>query len=489
MRLTPMAAAASLCLLAACNNNAPDSHAGGDNHIDTTRIYVRKNIYTLNPNGAEITALRRGVDSMMRRQPDDPTSWSYQAAIHGTYRTPAKSGWNACQHGSYFFLSWHRMYLYYFERILRKASGDTNFALPYWNYSDVDSQRVMPFAFRTGHLPNGDTNYLCVSERNPGINRGDALPATAILYRNAFLKTAFSTTIRTDTGFGGLKVSAPIHFNVPHGALERQPHDQVHGAIGKWMGDPNTAAQDPIFWLHHANIDRLWPKWLAQGGGRTDPNDSVWLNTRFMFFDENKNAVYLTGRQIIQTTSLGYRYDDQRTAPAPLDIIECAPSAANHDTLPSETLLQAGPAATKGLRTNIPLSGNKGALTRLRQTDRLLMLDLQGITYDQMPTGVFEVYVNLPPGAKNPQPSDIYYAGNISLFGIMAHHGMEHGELQGGETVLDVTSLLCNLRKKQGPITAVTVTLILRGNTPAKGEKPILPAGSIRVGRTQLIVL
>ena len=41
------------------------------------------------------------------------------------------------------------------------------------------------------------------------------------------------------------------------------------------MGDPLTAAQDPIFWLHHANIDRLWNHWLQQGGGRADPTDSA----------------------------------------------------------------------------------------------------------------------------------------------------------------------------------------------------------------------
>jgi len=42
--------------------------------------------------------------------------------MHGTDATPAKTLWNSCQHGSYYFLSWHRMYLYYFERILAKIA-------------------------------------------------------------------------------------------------------------------------------------------------------------------------------------------------------------------------------------------------------------------------------------------------------------------------------------------------------------------------------
>ena len=58
-----------------------------------------------------------------------------------------------------------------------------------------------------------------------------------------------------------------------------QPHNVVHSALGGLMGDPDTAAQDPIFWLHHANVDRLWNHWIQQGGGRADPSDAAWLNT------------------------------------------------------------------------------------------------------------------------------------------------------------------------------------------------------------------
>ena len=67
------------------------------------------------------------------------------------------------------------------------------------------------------------------------------------------------------------------------------------------MGDPDTAAQDPIFWLHHANIDRLWNQWIEQGGGRADPTDAAWLNTTFTFYDEAGHAVYLTGAEIVDS--------------------------------------------------------------------------------------------------------------------------------------------------------------------------------------------
>lgn len=54
---------------------------------------------------------------MMARAPNDPTSWTYQAAMHGTVVMPAMPLWNGCEHGALHFLSWHRWFLYFLERI------------------------------------------------------------------------------------------------------------------------------------------------------------------------------------------------------------------------------------------------------------------------------------------------------------------------------------------------------------------------------------
>ena len=69
----------------------------------------------------------------------------------------------------------------------------------------------------------------------------------------------------------GGRIPAPVHFSSFTGLLEAQPHNTVHVKVGGWMGDPNTAAQHPIFWLHHANIDRLWEHWLDRGDDRANP--------------------------------------------------------------------------------------------------------------------------------------------------------------------------------------------------------------------------
>lgn len=111
--------------------------------------FVRQSIASLTP--ALIYSLRHGLEVMMSRPASDPTSFRFQANIHGTYdnmTTPAEmQSWNNCEHGSYYFTSWHRMYLYFFDRILRAASGDPNLVLPYWNWTDP-AQRTLPLPFR-----------------------------------------------------------------------------------------------------------------------------------------------------------------------------------------------------------------------------------------------------------------------------------------------------------------------------------------------------
>src|SRR5262249_29693922 len=98
---------------------------------------VRQDIGVLTATDPLIKSYRRAVAAMQALPTDNPLSWTFQAAIHRTTLTPTTpqeiAAWNQCTHGSYYFWSWHRMYLYWFERIVRKESGDPCWALPYWN--------------------------------------------------------------------------------------------------------------------------------------------------------------------------------------------------------------------------------------------------------------------------------------------------------------------------------------------------------------------
>src|SRR5260370_25422169 len=78
----------------------------------------------------------------------------------------------------------------------------------------------------------------------------------------------FGQTEREGLG-GGIEDNDPS----TRGLLESYPHDQIHravgGIIGSHAGDmavPPTAGFDPVFSVHHTNIDWLWVQWACMPG-------------------------------------------------------------------------------------------------------------------------------------------------------------------------------------------------------------------------------
>ncbi|MBK8211917.1 MAG: tyrosinase family protein [Rhodospirillales bacterium] len=121
-------------------------------------------------------------------------------------------------------------------------------------------------------------------------------------------------------GFGGPETGS-VHFGAAsgfaNGELESQPHNLVHDAIGGLMGDPNTAGLDPIFWLHHANVDRLWQVWVEQPAAAGNPNTPMWLNNvAFSLYDASGMQWTFTSSDVLDTRTVlhGYEYDDQAPA-------------------------------------------------------------------------------------------------------------------------------------------------------------------------------
>ena len=55
-------------------------------------------------------------------------------------------------------------------------------------------------------------------------------------------------------------------FTAFQAAIEGAVHAGVHSAVGGDM-ETGSSPSDPLFWLHHANIDRLWAKWQKQHPG------------------------------------------------------------------------------------------------------------------------------------------------------------------------------------------------------------------------------
>lgn len=448
-------------------------------------VVLRRNIYCLTTNSPDIVAYRAAITVMKSRPATDPTSWLAQANIHGAFNAPGGMIANACEHGSLFFLSWHRVYLYYFEQIIRAASGNANFALPYWGYTPTGA-RDLPAMFRdAATIPE-----LFVSQRNNTINNGASLSASAVDPGAALAQLSFG-------GSGGFSRS-----------LEGTPHGVVHGGVGGGMGAFETAGQDPIFWLHHANVDRLWEVWLATGGGRANPTDAAWLNQSWNFYDGNGAVVSMTGAQVLDTAAqLNYRYAGSaclRLPRVPRDvytrfpwldprIIEMLRRVKVRAPLP-------GPVPPLAQQARIPL-GSRLVDVRLpvdaegqRELRRFptregrgnqLALVFEDIRMDAPPSIYYEVYVNLVGPAGDVRYTSPHYLGNLDFFGPSPRGPMANMPMTRSLSLLPALARLSGTR--QWRVDALRVTLVPRAFTERERPEEVLGSRTqATIGRLHL---
>jgi hypothetical protein len=85
-------------------------------------------------------------------------------------------------------------------------------------------------------------------------------------------------------------------------------HGRIHVLVGtsKNMGAVPYAGRDPLFWVHHSNIDRLWASWNKNGG--RNPT-ATWGDNTFVMADANGVRVSRPLKNFFSALSLGYSYD------------------------------------------------------------------------------------------------------------------------------------------------------------------------------------
>jgi plastocyanin len=540
------------------------------------KVKVRPDIYSLTPQ--QLTSLRRGVAVMKARSETLPTSWIFQANMHANpaIRDPEPK-W--CQHTSWFFFPWHRMYLYWFERILRDASGDPELTLPYWNYTDDPAHRFLPEALRVETDEDGNPNPLLETQREPLINQGWGLPESAVATDVAFAsKDFFHTATATTRSFGGGKTTEPSFFTNTNnmGRLEIVPHGQVHVQVGgagqsfshavedvgtvtyhcsihpemvgqvnvvdgeatapvqvdifdfgfdpqtievpvgttvTWnnMGDfPHTvtaddgtsfesvplgpvglmrslfvSARDPIFWMHHANIDRLWNKWLTPAVGGTNPasTETEWLDQDFEFYKEDGSPVTMYVRDVLEAeTCLRYRYEDEPSPAPPATPVTTVAVVASPAADMAQHVSRLGESAADrpiqlgAERVAVPIELDASAddtVLRIAMSEATpvagavssgVVLTLEGIRDRGAPAVTYEIYLNLPPDL-DADPRGEYFVGVVNVFGLTAH--MHHrGEDNQNFEIAPVVRTLQN----RGDWSAKpVVTFVPRGLVPPQG--------------------
>ncbi|MGD0866969.1 MAG: tyrosinase family protein [Rhizomicrobium sp.] len=283
---------------------------------------------------ARIDSLRRGVATMKARPASDHRSWFFQAAIHAyddalyadaLAHDPAVAQvdraryWNKCTHfgqSSANFVVWHRAYLYYFERILRDAAGDPDLALPYWDYTKPEN-RSFPEIFADEYVDRAKRipNPLYHSNRDLAFVIGTLGISDAV---GRAATTVDSDIFFSDIGVTGFAGDILDSDETQVGLIEQRPHNDIHLAVGGVVGTANgamadvrTAAFDPVFWVHHANIDRMWAEWSrkrGKGWGALPPDS--WLDEdAWIFLDVDGKEKTNSRRFYIERASLPVRYD------------------------------------------------------------------------------------------------------------------------------------------------------------------------------------
>jgi tyrosinase len=183
------------------------------------------------------------------------------------------------------FLPWHRAYLWWLEQALQDLTP--GLALPYWDWTDIAQ---IPGAYASAQI-DGQPNPLLATRmfvptaqppldrttrRAPGRTPGVRLPTATNI-----------GDLLTDTDWASFS-----------DRLE-DFHDQVHVWVGGDMTDISTAAFDPVFFAHHAQIDRVWYLWQVQHGVDNFPVEL--LNEPLNPFGKNAGDV-------LNVQALGYEY-------------------------------------------------------------------------------------------------------------------------------------------------------------------------------------
>jgi tyrosinase len=496
--------------------------------------FSRKNVWDLGKDWADpILWYARGVAAMKAKALAEHTSWRFYGAIHGidpalwtqlgylskTDKMPSsadqKKFWKQCQHGSWYFLPWHRGYLLAFEANVRaavvKAGGPKDWALPYWNYFKANENKLPP-AFASADWPDGKgNNPLYVKQRYGPNNDGNVYVDVSQVNLDALSDPDFTGVASGGSpGFGGVDTGFS-HGGRVHGGVETQPHDWVHGLVGGGdpsnpnipglMSDPDTAALDPIFWLHHANIDRLWEAWRKNPPTDVDPTLKQWLKgpasigeRAFTMPMPDGTAWTYTPADMSDVSKLNYVYDDLTPAvvvapPATrLKALGIKEGGADVATGKNVELVGASSGAVKvsggaEIRTAVQIdSGVRQKVARsLAATsaapDRVF-LNLENVRGLSDATA-FRVYINLPEDAK-PEDHPELLAGSVALFGVRAATQVDEEHAGQGLTfVLEITKIVDALHLKNAlDVNSLDVRIV--------PVKPIPEGAQISIGRISI---
>nr|GLL47816.1 polyphenol oxidase I, chloroplastic-like [Ipomoea trifida] len=367
-----------------------------------------------------ITKYENALSAMRNLDPSHPHSFTQQANIHCAY---CNAGYQQVDfpseviqvHNSWLFFPFHRWYLYFYEKILGKLINDPTFALPYWNW-DNESGMTMPNMFMTStsslYDANRNANYFppaIIDLNYAGSDRG--LTDDELIKENLVaMYRSMVTNATTSDLFMGQKYVAGDAPDPGQGSMENIPHTPVHRWVGDSVNQPNgedmgnfySAGRDPLFYSHHANVDRMWVIWQQQLGGKNFTDDA-WLDASFLFYDENENPVRVYVKDCLDNTKMGYEYQ-----PSALPWVNSKPAASSTAGLAAAStalsVTDVFPVTLDDKAVQVKVGRSKTSRTEDEKGQEEEVLVIGGIEVSADQYVRFDVYVNddeQPAGGKD----------------------------------------------------------------------------------------
>jgi len=251
------------------------------------------------------------------------------------------------------FLPWHRELLYQFERDLQAVSGDSQLGIPYWDWSVDQSPNGAPWLpdllggdggdgpVTSGPFAGAGNWKLTLSEdsvdhlvRGFGRMKGfPRLPTVAEVNATLAESTYDKAPWNDSKHLVSFRNQVEGWYVPPGSSVDDGMHNLVHLWVGGNNGTilPSTSPNDPAFFLHHCNIDRLWAVWQLQNpiASHYLPVNSIpgepgqALNEPMIFFDTSLSSSPpwadppATPAKVMDHHGLGYIYDFESAPPHP----------------------------------------------------------------------------------------------------------------------------------------------------------------------------
>lgn len=352
----------------------------------------------------------KAISRMKNLKLTDPRNFYQQANVHCVYCDEGytQSGYPGTKidvHASWFFFPWHRMYLYFFERICQNMLDDDSFTLPFWQWDDESGMKIPPL-----YNDSKSSLYDCLRDPNhlpPAIvdlvfSPGDppTPPATQIKYN--YVTMFFQMIIQSSTPqkFFGKTLSGGDNPDPGKGSIESGPHDHVHLWTGN-PGQPNredmgilyAAARDPIFYAHHANVDRMWYIYNNYLGGKNFTSTD-WYNSSFIFYNEEAKPVRVTVKDFLDVTKLGYSYPDLKLKWLDLNFKPTPRRTRINIALGQAPNPQVVFPRPLDKTISVLVDRPKKSRSKREKDEAEETLEIQGIEYDKGDYVKFDVYVN-----------------------------------------------------------------------------------------------